>query len=66
MTDFERFVQFASGKSFSLIGAGVSNLPLVPFLFRSGAERIVVRDLRISSESPNALEAKNNGADLKL
>ncbi len=64
--DFDRFRAYAAGKRFSLIGAGVSNLPLVPFLLRVGANQVTVRDLKISPESPEALEAKRGGADLIL
>ncbi len=66
MTDLEQFKAYASGKSFALIGAGVSNLPLVPFLRNAGAKRVTVRDLRLSPESAEALEARRGGGDLFL
>ncbi len=37
---------FVKNKSISLIGAGVSNVPLVAYLYECGASRVTVRDLK--------------------
>lgn len=66
MTDYKRFCAYCTGKSFALIGAGVSNLPLIPFLLKAGACRVTVRDLRLSPESPEALDAYRNGGEVIL
>ncbi len=56
------FYQYVNGKTVSLIGAGVSNIPLIPFLFSCGAKKILIRDLKKKDSDPEILEAKKNGA----
>jgi len=63
---YQSFCQFAQGHSFSLIGLGVSNLPLVSFLLNAGASRVTVRDLKKNNDDPFVIQAKNNGGEVIL
>ena len=56
------FCQYVEGKTVSLIGAGVSNIPLIPFLYSCGVKNIFIRDLKKKETDPEILEAKKNGA----
>ncbi len=56
------FEKYMNKKTVSLIGAGVSNIPLVPFLYSCGAKKIFIRDLKKKETDPEILEAKKNGA----
>ncbi len=60
------FLNYAKGKSFALIGLGVSNLPLIPFLLSSGAKSVSVRDLKKRESDPEVLEAMRWNADVFL
>ena len=60
------FCDFIRGKSCSLIGIGVSNLPLVSFLLSAGASKVSVRDLKKEESSFEIQKAKQDGASLFL
>lgn len=60
------FCDFAKNKSFSLIGVGVSNLPLVSFLYNAGTKSVVVRDLKKTQEDQQIKEAVSSGAKTVL
>lgn len=59
---YKAFCKYAKGKSFSLIGLGVSNLPLVSFLAEAGAAKVVVRDLKKKETDTEVTLAKRDGA----
>jgi hypothetical protein len=52
------FCQYVEGKTVSLIGAGVSNIPLIPFLYSCGVKNIFIRDLKKKETDPEILDAK--------
>lgn len=60
------FCEYAKGKTFSLVGLGVSNLPLVAFLYEAGAARVVVRDLKKNENDNEVVLAKQDGATVIL
>lgn len=60
------FCDFIRGKSCSLIGIGVSNLPLVSFLLSAGASKVSVRDLKKEESSSEIQKAKQDGASVFL
>ncbi len=64
MTDkgIQAFCQYIQNKTISLIGAGVSNIPLVSFLYSCGASKIFIRDLKKSESDSDIRKAKNDGA----
>ncbi len=64
--NFRDFLSFCKNKSFSLIGIGVSNAPLVPFLLECGAGKVVVRDLKKKPGDPAIIEAEERGAAVML
>lgn len=43
---YHAFCNYIYGKTVSLIGAGVSNVPLVAYLYECGAKSVTVRDLK--------------------
>lgn len=49
---YKALCDFVRGKSVSLIGAGVSNVPLVAYLYECGAKKVTVRDLKKKTEDP--------------
>lgn len=61
---YQAFCKFVSEKKIALIGLGVSNMPLIPFLFESGAKSVAVRDLKLNPNSDRAKEAVSSGASL--
>lgn len=63
---YRAFCAFAEGKSFSLIGLGVSNVPLVSFLLESGAAKVTVRDLKKSNDDQAVIQALRDGAEVIL
>jgi UDP-N-acetylmuramoylalanine--D-glutamate ligase len=63
---YQAFANMIFGKTISLIGLGVSNLPLVAFLYSCGAAKVLVRDLKKSEEDPSVIKAKENGAEVLL
>jgi len=63
---YAAFSEYAKGKTFSLIGLGVSNLPLVSFLYEAGAASVVVRDLKKKEGDNEVIEAKKAGATVIL
>ena len=62
----EAFDQFCRGKSFSLIGLGVSHAPLVGYLYAHGAEKVIVRDLKKEESDPAVKKAVLDGAEVRL
>ena len=60
------FCEFIKNKTVSLIGLGVSNLPLVPFLFECGAKEVIVRDLKKKDDAPEVIQAIHHGAEVIL
>lgn len=58
--------EFIKNQSVSLIGLGVSNLPLVPFLYDCGAKKVIVRDLKKKDNDPEVIEAIHHGAEVIL
>ncbi len=63
---YAAFCQYVKEKNFALIGIGVSNLPLVSFLLKSGAKSVSVRDLKKTKDSPEVIQAKKDGARITL
>ncbi len=63
---YKGFCSFIKGRSVALIGLGVSNLPLIPFLYQCGAKSITARDERKSKNDPSVLFAKENRASVLL
>lgn len=63
---YRAFCAFSKGKSFSLIGLGVSNLPLVSFLLDAGATKVTVRDLKKNMNDPSVIQAVKDGAEVIL
>lgn len=63
---YSSFCQFASQRTFSLIGLGVSNLPLVSFLLSCGAKQVTVRDLKKDRNDPSVQKANEFGAKVVL
>lgn len=57
---------YVSEKSVSLIGAGVSNLPLVSYLYECGAKSVCVRDLKKKMDDPEIITVLNNGGKVVL
>lgn len=49
---YQALCDFVKNKSISLIGAGVSNVPLVAYLYECGAARVTVRDLKKKLDDP--------------
>ena len=61
MTDFNAFFEAMRDKSVAVVGFGVSNRPLLPFLLEHGA-RVTVFDKKTVGElGPEALAAAKNG-----
>jgi len=60
------FCDFVRGKKCSLIGIGVSNLPLVSFLLTAGASDVSVRDLKKQESSAEIQQARRDGASVVL
>ena len=52
---------FIGGKKIALIGAGVSNIPLVAFLYECGAKKVTVRDLKKTLDDKEIKTALENG-----
>lgn len=44
LKNYDDFINFISGKSVSILGLGINNLPLIAFLRECGGKKIVVRD----------------------
>ncbi len=63
---YNAFCQYITGKSVSLIGLGVSNLPLIGFLLDCGANLVLVRDLKKKETDPEVQVAKTCGANVLL
>lgn len=63
---YSAFCNYINQKSISLIGLGVSNLPLIQFLYDSGAKSVVVRDLKKKDDAPEVVSAINDGAKVYL
>lgn len=61
MTDFNAYFEAMRGKSAAVVGFGVSNRPLIPFLLEHGA-RVTVFDKKTVGElGPEALDAARAG-----
>ncbi len=58
--------RFISGKTVSLIGAGVSNLPLVAYLYECGAKSVTVRDLKKNESDPEICAVLGDGGKVVL
>jgi UDP-N-acetylmuramoylalanine-D-glutamate ligase len=58
--------EYINGKSVSLIGAGVSNVPLVSFLYECGAKSVTVRDLKKKKEDPEISIVLQSGGEVVL
>lgn len=58
---YDALCQYISSKTIALIGAGVSNIPLVSFLYGCGAKKITVRDLKKKTEDPEIKTVLENG-----
>ncbi len=63
---YDSLSEFVKNKSISLIGIGVSNLPLVSFLYEAGANSVTVRDLKKTDDDPQILQARDAGAKIVL
>lgn len=63
---YSAFQNMISGKTVSLIGLGVSNLPLVSFLYSCGAKTVSVRDLKKTKKDPAVIKAEEDGAKVLL
>jgi len=63
---YEAFCKYAENKQFALVGIGVSNLPLISFLYGAGAKRVTARDLKKKWDDPAVLTAEKDGATIKL
>ncbi len=63
---YNKFRDFVQSKRISLIGLGVSNLPLIRFFLDSGAQSVSVRDLKKTQDSPEVIEALKQGANVIL
>jgi len=57
---------FIKNKSVSLIGAGVSNLPLVAYLYECGASKVIVRDLKKKENDPEICKVLSDGGNVIL
>jgi len=60
------FCDYIKDKKISLIGLGISNLPLVQFLYKSGASSVIIRDLKKLPDDPAVLKAVADGAKVIL
>ncbi len=58
---YSALCNFIHGKTVSLIGAGVSNLPLISYLYECGAKEVIVRDLKKKPEDPEILSVIRDG-----
>ncbi len=63
---YTAFCEYINNKTIALVGLGISNLPLVSFLYECGAKKVNVRDLKKSSDSSEVLKATANGAEVYL
>ena len=63
---YSAFLEMMNSKTVALIGLGVSNLPLVSFLYSCGAKKVSVRDLKKTENDPSVITAKENGAEVYL
>ena len=63
---YDSFCAFIEGKTVSLIGAGVSNVPLVPFLLSCGAKSVCVRDLKKKNEDAEIQSVLADGGKVVL
>ena len=63
---YQALCNFINGKSVSLIGAGVSNVPLVAYLYECGAKSVTVRDLKKTESDPEILTVLENGGAVVL
>ena len=63
---YQALCDFINGKSVSLIGAGVSNVPLVAYLHECGAKSVTVRDLKKTKSDPEILTVLENGGAVVL
>ncbi len=60
------FCSFIRGKTATLIGAGVSNVPLVPFLLSCGAKSVSVRDLKKKENDQEVQSVLESGGKIIL
>lgn len=58
---YNALCDFINGKTVSLIGAGVSNVPLVAYLYECGAKSVIVRDLKKNEQDPEIVTVLQNG-----
>ena len=66
MRDFKEFKSFINGKNVAVVGIGVSNIPLINFLVKLGAE-VTAFDMKEENELGKiASEFKSKGVKLEL
>lgn len=63
---YSALCDYINGKSVTLIGAGVSNVPLVAYLYECGAKEVSVRDLKKSEADPEIRTVLENGGKVIL
>ncbi len=66
MREFKEFKSFINGKNVAVVGIGVSNIPLINFLVKLGAE-VTAFDMKEENELGKvASEFKSQGVKLEL
>ena len=66
MREFKEFKSFINGKNVAVVGIGVSNIPLINFLVKLGAE-VTAFDMKEENELGKiASEFKSKGVKLEL
>ncbi len=63
---YHALCDYINGKTVTLIGAGVSNVPLVAYLYECGAKSVTVRDLKKTEKDPEILTVLQNGGKVVL
>ena len=63
---YRALCDYINGKTVTLIGAGVSNVPLVAYLYECGAKSVSVRDLKKSEADPEIRTVLENGGKVIL
>lgn len=64
-----QYKEFLKGKTASVIGVGISNIPLIEFLLKNGV-KVTARDMKsfdeLSSINPKVIDLKNQGVNFIL
>lgn len=64
-----QYKEFLMGKTASVIGVGISNIPLIEFLIKNGV-KVTARDMKsfdeLSSINPKVIDLKNGGVNFVL